>query len=249
MTKDEKWLLEEKYGGVEGPGFEADKERLAEGEPVAYVIEWMPFLGLRIYLDSRPLIPRPETEWWTEVLIEHLKEKFEDKEFRFLDLCAGSGAIGCAVLAAFPNAHVSFGEIVPEHKATIEKNIEENVLDASRSDIRIGNLFTHFEGDTFEVIATNPPYIPEDRELEASVTDWEPPIALRSGKDGMDLILQIGNEAGAYIKPQGEVWLECDAEYAEQTKEAFLKGDLPTESVEIRTDQYGRPRIVVGYYS
>ena len=70
MTQDERWLLQEKYAGKETPEYEADKRRLAKGEPAAYVIGWQPFLGLSIHLDSRPLIPRPETEWWTELLIQ-----------------------------------------------------------------------------------------------------------------------------------------------------------------------------------
>ena len=64
MTKDERWLLEEKYERKETPEYEVDRKRLALGEPLGYVIGWQPFLGLKIFLDSRPLIPRPETEWW-----------------------------------------------------------------------------------------------------------------------------------------------------------------------------------------
>ena len=52
---------------------EEDRERLASGEPLAYVIGWVPFLSVRVSLHSKPLIPRPETEWWTEILIQHLK--------------------------------------------------------------------------------------------------------------------------------------------------------------------------------
>ena len=75
MIKDEQWLLEEKYAGVETKEFEVDKARLAGGEPVAYLIGFQPFLGLKIYLDSRPLIPRPETEWWTEQLLEEIERR------------------------------------------------------------------------------------------------------------------------------------------------------------------------------
>ena len=69
---DRERLLREKYGGVPSPAFEEDRKRLAFGEPLAYVIGWIPFLDLRIYLDSHPLVPRPETEWWTENLGKHL---------------------------------------------------------------------------------------------------------------------------------------------------------------------------------
>ena len=72
LTKDEKWLLDEKYAGEPSAEFEADKERLASGEPLAYVIGYQPFLGLKIYLDSHPLIPRAETEWWVEQMLANL---------------------------------------------------------------------------------------------------------------------------------------------------------------------------------
>jgi release factor glutamine methyltransferase len=112
LSKEERQLLDEKYAGnAAAEGFKDDRKRLAAGEPLAYVIGWQPFLGLKIYLDSRPLIPRPETEWWTEELIKHLNERFGDAPFRLLDLCAGSGAIGIAVLAMMPGARVSFGEL------------------------------------------------------------------------------------------------------------------------------------------
>ena len=74
MTKDERWLLDEKYGGKETPEYETDKKRLAAGEPLAYIIGWQPFLGLKIYLDSKPLIPRPETELMVTEAIEEIRK-------------------------------------------------------------------------------------------------------------------------------------------------------------------------------
>src|SRR4051812_2604900 len=107
--------------------------------PEAYQIGNIPFLGLTIHLDSRPLIPRVETEYWTEQLIGTMSKWSgptptgdprtfvrSPDELRFLDLCAGSGAIGCTALKHFPTAEVSFGEIDPAHEATILKNIREN---------------------------------------------------------------------------------------------------------------------------
>src|SRR6266481_7254990 len=83
-------LVRDKYGGIENaPELEADLARLASGEPLAYVIGWIPFLGVRVRLDSHPLIPRPETEWWTNELIAHLHERFDTRPFHLLDLCAG----------------------------------------------------------------------------------------------------------------------------------------------------------------
>lgn len=244
-----------------------DKEK-----PLAYIIGAQPFLGLKIYLDSKPLIPRPETEWWTEQLFNLIISGnsevfrraaargtaiFQQKntrppnsagDIRFLDLCAGSGAIGCAALARLPNAQVYFGEIDPTHEATILKNIRENNLDlpagrqANRAHVYIGDLFEPFGDIEFDVIAVNPPYIPSDRVLPASVADYEPPLALRSGPDGLDLIRRIAHSARRRLAECGVLWCECDSEHAEAARALFQEQGF---SAEIRTDQYDKPRIIV----
>lgn len=219
-----------------------DLERLFEGMPLAYVIGWAPFLGLRIHLDGRPLIPRPETEWWTEKLIAHLKEKFGNRAFTLLDLCAGSGAIGLAVLSNLPNARVTFTELSPEHVDTIRKNARENSINESSFDIRTGDLFEPLGDERFDIIATNPPYIPKGRALPESVTGFEPHEALFAGLDGLAVIRRIASEAPAHMNRGGELWLECDTGHAEVARMLF------GEAAELHTDQYGRPRLVVSYW-
>lgn len=240
-------LIQDKYdGSTENKHLlRVDMARLATGEPLAYVIGWMPFLGMRIYLDSKPLIPRPETEWWTEELITALAAQGRERALHILDLCAGAGAIGCAILKAFPHARVSFGELIPEHKATIEKNIRENELDVSRADIRIGNLYEPFPEERFDVIVANPPYIPESRALEESVSAHERPEALFAGNDGLAVIRRIADDAAAHLHPGGELWMECDSEHAH---EALALVENTAHEAKIRTDQYERPRLIVGYY-
>lgn len=244
--KERELLLRDKYEGDTGADMARDLERLSEGEPLAYVIGWMPFLGLQIDLTSRPLIPRPETEWWTEQLLAHLKERFADASFTLLDLCAGSGAIGLAVLKAFPNAHVTFAELKPEHLESIGKSLIMNELDASRATLVSSDLFEQIP-ERFDVIATNPPYIPEARSLEKSVIAYEPAEALFSGTDGLSLIRRIASEAHEHLLPHGELWLEADTANIEEAR-TLLVSEGAT-AAEIRTDLYGRPRIVVGYYA
>ncbi len=271
MTHDEKWLLEEKYDGKETPEYETDRKRLVSHEPLGYIIGWQPFLGLRIYLDSKPLIPRPETEWWTDQLIQNTRnaqacpieerterdgvsqsnfsaEKYAVPKtgmpvrFKFLDLCAGSGAIGCAALAKLLRAQIYFGEIEPAHKQTIQKNIRENNLDASRADVRIGDLFEPFGDMRFDIIAMNPPYIPTDRILPASVSSYEPANALYSGTDGLDVIRRVATDLSKYLTENGIAWIECDSAQAETACALFRAQNLLAE---IHADQYGVPRIIV----
>lgn len=236
-------LIQEKYKGDRTANIESDLVRLRQGEPLAYVIGSMPFLGLSLSLASKPLIPRPETEWWTELLTQHIGT--EPK--KVLDLCAGSGAIGLGILKHCPHTTVSFGELVPEHAECIKKNVEENKLDATRVHIHTGNLFEPVANERYDVIATNPPYIPEGRELPESVTAYEPTTALYGGVDGLSLIRKIAKEAAKHLTPHGELWMECDIENIKEAKDAVLDGGAST--ARIRTDQYGRPRVLVAYYS
>jgi len=244
-AQDRQALIQDKYHGNPEADISADTARIEAGEPLAYVIGWIPFHGLRISLATHPLIPRPETENWTELLIERLKKR-GDKPCTVLDLCAGSGAIGLSILAASPTAHVSFGELESAHIDLIKQNIEENGLDVSRTTIRRGNLFVPFVGERFDVIATNPPYIPEGRILDQGVTTHEPAVALFSGPRGLDVIERIAREAPKHLNPGGELWMECDIENIEEACEWVLEGGAMR--ADIRTDQYGRPRTVVGYY-
>jgi len=268
MTKDEQWLLDEKYDGKKTEAYEADKKRLAKGEPLAYVIGSQPFLGLTIHLDDRSLIPRPETEWWTEQLLESVRtQKFPDvsqhdgarhskflarnyacpeisapARITFLDLCAGSGAIGCAALARLLNARIYFGELDATLEATIRKNIRENNLDESRADVRIGDLFEPFAGIQFDVIAANPPYVPVGRTLPPSVADYEPTLALYAGEDGLAIIRRIAEELPRRLAPGGVAWIECDSAHAAAACALFKALGF---SALIRTDQYNKPRLLV----
>lgn len=235
-------LIREKYAGDRSaPGIALDTARLAAGEPLAYVIGNIPFLGLTIGLHSRPLIPRPETEWWTDELARHIG----NRPLKVLDLCAGSGAIGLGILSQCPTAHVSFGELMPRHAETIRKNMAANEIDSARSDIRTGDLFAPFNDDKFDIIATNPPYIPDTRNLHESVASHEPPEALFSGADGLTLIRRIIEEAPHHLLPHGELWMECDIANIKDAKKLCLTRGF--KRAEIRNDQYGRSRLIVAH--
>ena len=238
-------LRREKYANDANAYMSADITRLANGEPLAYVIGTQPFLGLSIHLDSHPLIPRPETEWWTELLIERIRTS-TDTELEVLDMCAGSGAIGLALLAHCPSINVTLGEIENTHLETIQKNIKENALDETRITVRIGNLFEPFQNKRFHIIATNPPYVPDTRTLENSVTEHEPSLALFAGTDGLDVITKILQEAPTHLYPNGELWRESEIENIEKAKALALS--YGSTRAEIHSDPYGRPRLLVAYY-
>lgn len=212
-SKDAEWLLKEKYHGEKTSGFFTDCERLKSGEPLAYVIGSIPFLNATIWLDSKPLIPRVETEYWVEILINQLKHG-ANPPLNILDLCAGSGCIGIALAQAFPTAKVHFAEIDGKHLATIEKNCRINNIPSDSTRFFEGNLFSTMAPDNqYDLIVSNPPYIDANlKRVAESVTNYEPALALYGGKSGMDLINKIIDLAPMFLAKNGELWLEHEPE-------------------------------------
>ena len=239
MKKEEGWLLNEKYNGQETTSFHADCERLTAGEPLAYIIGSITFLNTKIFLDSHPLIPRTETEFWVEKIINEITNK--GLTFvRVLDLCAGSGCIGVSVLKAIPTATVDFVEIDTNHHNTIRKNIRENGIDESRAQIVDGNLFEHVSGQ-YDYILTNPPYIdPNIDRAEASVKKYEPEIALYGGKDGTQLISTIIATAPQFLTEHGVLVIEHEPEQSEsiRTKALSIGFDVLTYPDQFGVERY-----------
>ena len=256
------WLLREKYSGVESGAFIADCARLAAGEPLAYLIGHAPFLDCTIYLDSHPLVPRPETEYWVEKAVATIKSSstrlnlvLEEgrgltSSLHILDLCAGSGAVGVAVAKKIPEAHVTFAELDPTHLPTIEKNLVSNVAinryikleDVSQ--FMASDLFSNLNSNVkFDFILTNPPYIDAAANtVDQNVTKHEPHLALFGGADGMEIIARIISEAPLYLTPAGQLWIEHEPAQVEAITQLAVENKF---SVITHPDQYGVPRFSV----
>lgn len=236
LNQEEQWLLREKYAGIENEVFRADLERLRSGKPLAYLIGHVPFLGCTIYLDSKPLIPRPETEYWVEKAIAEIKRSGG----RVLDLCAGSGSIGVAVAKHCPEAKVVFAEIDPAHISTIKKNVSENLPTAH--EVVESDLFENISGK-FDFILSNPPYIdPALDRAEDSVREHEPHLALYGGDKGLELIDSTIAEAHLYMNEGGQLWIEHEPEQVEAIKESAATSDFKAN---VFPDQYGILRFSV----
>ena len=233
--KEVDWLLEEKYNGEKSSGFFTDLKRLEDGEPLAYVIGFVPFLNTKIYLDSHPLIPRVETEFWVEKAIEEIAAS-GISEPKVLDLCAGSGCIGSAVAKAIPTALVDFAELQTEHHSVILKNCRMNGIEESRIRVFDGDLFEKIT-DQYDYILSNPPYIdPTLDRTEGSVKNFEPHVALYGGDAGMEIIERIIKAAPQHLTPNGRLYIEHEPEQSETIKILAEKHDLEAKT---HQDQYG----------
>ncbi|HMO78126.1 MAG TPA: peptide chain release factor N(5)-glutamine methyltransferase [Candidatus Paceibacterota bacterium] len=245
FINDVAWLKKEKYDYVESEAFLLDVKRLENGEPLAYLIGNVPFLNTIIYLDSHPLIPRPETEYWTELAIKEIQNiiKSNNAPAKILDLCAGSGCVGVAVAKNLPLTAVDFIELDEGHLATIRKNCKENNLKPERTRIMSGDLndLKQTVPDTkYDFILSNPPYI--DKELvrtELSVTNHEPALALYGGKDGLEFIKAIIEQAPSHLLAGGQLWLEHEPEQVEAIANLSAQHGFKPLT---HPDQFGVPR-------
>ncbi len=211
------WLLEEKYHGKKSAAFFADVTQLEAGIPLAYLIGSIPFFNTTIYLDSHPLIPRPETEFWVERAIAAINaHPPQNHPLHILDLCAGSGCIGVAIAKTCPTTLVDFSELDSAHLPTIAKNCRHNRITAERVHIYAANLFSPLHNSQlpqYDFILSNPPYI--DKILartEASVVNNEPALALYGGIAGMEVLARIIADAPLHLHAHGQLWLEHEPE-------------------------------------
>jgi HemK-like putative methylase len=224
-SQEEQWLLKEKYNGEKTEAFFADCKALALGTPLGYLIGQVPFLDCTIHLDEHPLIPRVETEFWTEQAITAIKQSnsLQSELFseavqppRILDLCAGSGCIGVAVAKHVPAAQVDFAELNARLIPTISTNCKANGVAHDRCTTYHSNLFEAIPaGTTYDFILSNPPYIDPaiDRATE-SVKSHEPHLALYGGEGGIEIIEQLITAAPDHLVPGGQLWIEHEPEQA-----------------------------------
>ncbi len=248
LTKSEKlkyidWLLRDKYPDFLArpkkylPLVEKDIKRLEAGEPLAYVIGWVDFLGARVDLSYKPLIPRVETEFWIEKALRLIpNSKFP---IHCLDLCTGSGCIGLAVLKHLPNSKVVFADNSPKATRQVDKNLAINKIKKSRAGVVKSNLFKNVKGK-FDYIFTNPPYVPAGRKLPVSVKKYEPSGALFAGQDGLNILKRILGETPAHLRPGGAILFEFDS--AQKNKLEKFMERLDYRNAEFYKDQYGRWR-------
>jgi release factor glutamine methyltransferase len=207
-----------------------------------YARGYVPFLDCTIYLDSHPLIPRTETEYWAEKAIIEIKNQIMiyhnlPKKVRVLDLFAGSGAIGVAVLKHVPDTNVDFGEIDSAHLPTIRKNILENIADESRTRILETDVWSNIT-DVYDFVLANPPYISRSRieRVQKSVLEHEPEKALFADDEGFALIQRLIAGAKEHLTGNGIIYIEHEPEQEDALKNAARSAGFNAKSL---TDQFG----------
>ncbi len=182
--------------------------RHLNGEPVAYLIGEWEFYGLPLDITPDVLIPRPDTEVLVDAAIEYINTLDNP---RGLDLCAGSGCIGLAIAAHCPRAQVPLGELDEGALRICRQNIRRNGLSGRVTPLQMDALSAPSRQlGEFDCILSNPPYITarEMEELDVSVKDFEPHMALYGGEDGLDFYRFISDKWRDAMHPGSRLYFE-----------------------------------------
>ena len=220
-------------------------ERRIAGEPVAYILGEWEFYSLPIIVNKAVMIPRVDTELLAQEAIKLMKRR--GSQARLLDLCAGSGCIGLAVAAN-----------VPECRIVLADNTEQalSICRANMLKTKLSRNMTAIEADAleqppallgaFDVIVSNPPYIPtrDLAGLDVSVREHEPVQAFDGGPDGLYFFRAIATNWPALLKPGGYLAFECGAGQAPSVRE--IMGDSGFSDLSVYVDTLGIERVVVG---
>lgn len=238
--QEKKWLLNEKYNGIENRQYLDECNLIDSGVPVAYLIGNIEFLGCHIDLKYKPLIPRAETEYWVDIFIKRNKNK---NDLTILDLFSGSGCIGLAT-AKHLGCMIDFGDIDSKNIKQIKKNAEVNNL-ISKINIFETDVFSNIPLKKYDFILANPPYIDRIKKIQVqdSVINNEDDHALFADQQGLRFVYQVINEGREYLKPKGEIWIEFDS-WQTELIDTYLKNNDDWKHSYLK-DQYNKDRVLI----
>ena len=219
-------------------------ERRCRREPLQYILGNQSFMNLKLRTDSRALIPRPETELLAEHCIRLIKKDYPRfAPFRLLDIGTGTGALALGIAKAASNVRAVGVDISPDALELAKENcglcgLEERVTFLQ------SDLFSAVEGQVFDGIVSNPPYIPTRvvPELMPEVSRFEPHIALDGGEYGMDFYQRIIPQAAYFLKSGGFIALEAEHFQFDAIKELFAQTGAFTPAA-CMADYEGRNRL------
>lgn len=181
--------------------------RRGKREPLQYILGYVMFGDLRIKVDQRALIPRPETEELVDILIQRYRTR---EGLHVLDLGTGSGAIACALAHALPGSIVWATDIRSEALSLARENAQQNGIEAERIHWLEGSWFAPLGRESFDLIVSNPPYLAKSElpGVEPEVGQYEPVTALVAEDDGLADLKTIISGSSKHLRPGASLFLE-----------------------------------------
>lgn len=218
-------------------------QRRLHGEPIAYLLGWREFFGLRLSVSPAVLIPRAETELLVDAALARLPEA---DQACILDLGTGSGAIALALAAHRPRAEVHASDLSAAALAIAQANAQALGLSSVR--FHLGHWFDAIDtASRFDLILSNPPYVAEsDPHLQQGDLRFEPMIALTPGGDGLAPYRHLIDVARRYLRPGGCLLFEHGFEQAASIRALFAEADY--EAIETLLDLESRERVTLAQW-
>lgn len=212
-----------------------------QGTPVAYLLGYREFWGMKIEVSAATLIPRPDTELIVQLALEHLESYSTPK---LLDLGTGSGAIALALAKERPDAQITAVDKSPEAIMMAQRNQQNLQLD--NISLLVSDWFSALDQtEHFDLIVSNPPYIAEsDPHLEQGDLRFEPRLALSSGLDGLRDLTYLLQTAPRYLHKQG--WLLLEHGYTQGGAVTTLLKQTGYTEVACYQDLGGHDRVSLG---
>lgn len=218
-------------------------ERRRRHEPLAYLTGEREFYGRAFTVDRRVLIPRPETEHLVDAVVAFLRAR-GDGPSAVLDLCTGSGCIAVTVALAVPHATLDAVDLSPAALDVARLNVARHAL-SERVALHEGSLYKPLGDKRFDVIASNPPYIPSEEVpgLMPDVAQHEPHLALDGGPDGTVVLRALLAGVPARLNPGGLLAVEVGHDQGPwAVREATAVGLLDAR---MEKDLAGIPRVLL----
>lgn len=227
--------------------FEAGIRRMEQGEPLGHVLGFEWFYGYRFKVNPDVLIPRPETEELVANILAAYDECFDGQDVDVIDVGTGSGAIAIALRKEEAHLQVTASDISEQAVAVARKNAADNAADVT---FLIGDMLEPFieAGIRCDILVSNPPYIPVHEQMEHSVVDFEPHVALFGGEDGLKFYREIFANAHRVIKEKAILAFEMGYDQGERLR-ALAKEHFPDARVEIIKDLSGKNRMLFVYHN
>ena len=227
--------------------FEAGIRRMEQGEPLGHVLGFEWFYGYRFKVNPDVLIPRPETEELVANILAAYDECFDGQDVDVIDVGTGSGAIAIALRKEEAHLQVTASDISEQAVAVARKNAADNAADVT---FLTGDMLEPFieAGIRCDILVSNPPYIPVHEQMEHSVVDFEPHVALFGGEDGLKFYREIFANAHRVIKEKAILAFEMGYDQGERLR-ALAKEHFPDARVEIIKDLSGKNRMLFVYHN
>ncbi len=226
--------------------FHAGIKRMLTGEPLGHVLGYEWFYGYRFTVNENVLIPRPETEELVANILAEYDTYFANQEdVTAADIGTGSGAIAIALKKEAPTLNVLATDISADAIQIAQENAMQNAVAIP---FMVGDMLQPLMERNLKVdiLISNPPYIPDQEEMEKSVVDYEPHVALFGGSDGLKYYRMIFEQCRSVLKERAMMAFEMGWNQR-VAMERLMKEYFPDDRYEIITDMSGKDRMLFVY--